>query len=125
MTRLFIAAAALAALSSVARAQSIPVTVSEWKVEMARDTVQAGAVTFRVKNAGTMVHGFQVEGPGVDKGTPQIGVGESASLRVTLKPGTYELYCPMSDLTHKNAGMVKKITVTAGTAPAAAKKPKP
>jgi len=125
MTRLFIAAAGLAALSSLARAQAIPVTVSEWKVELAHDTVRAGAVTFRVKNEGTMVHGFQVEGPGVDKGTPQIAAGESASLTVTLKPGTYELYCPMSDLTHKAAGMVKKLTVTGGAAPAAPKKPEP
>ena len=115
--------AALAALSSVAKAQSVPVTLSEWKVEVGHDTVKAGAVTFKVKNAGTMTHGFYVNGPGVQKGSHDIPAGESTSLMVTLKPGTYDVYCPMSDLTHKMAGMSHKIVVIAGDAPAAAKKP--
>jgi uncharacterized cupredoxin-like copper-binding protein len=68
-----------------------------------------------------MVHGFQVEGPGVDKGTPQIPVGQSLSLSVNLKPGTYEVYCPMAEQSHKKAGMTKKITVVADAA--APKKP--
>jgi hypothetical protein len=122
MNRQLIAACFAAAVSSVAAAQGVPVTVSEWKVEIPRDTLKAGPVTFRVKNLGTMVHGFQVEGPGVDKGTPQIPVGQSLSLNVTLKPGTYELYCPMAEQTHKKAGMTKKITVISGDA-AVPKKP--
>src|SRR6266581_3547508 len=72
MTRLFIVAAALAALSSAATAQSVPVTLSEWKIELPRDTVHAGSVTFRLKNEGNMVHGFHVTGPGVEKDAPQI-----------------------------------------------------
>jgi len=123
MTRLFIVAAALAALSSAATAQSVPVTLSEWKIELPRDTVHAGSVTFRLKNEGNMVHGFHVTGPGVEKDAPQIAAGQSLSLTVTLKPGTYELYCPMAELTHKQAGMVRKLTVIAGEAPAAPKKP--
>jgi plastocyanin len=123
MTRMLIAAALAAAVSSVASAQAVPVTLSEWKVEMARDTLRAGPVTFRVKNQGTMVHGFHVEGPGVDKETPQIPAGQSLSLTVTLKPGTYELYCPMSELTHKKAGMVRKLTVIGAEAPSVPKKP--
>jgi uncharacterized cupredoxin-like copper-binding protein len=118
MTRMLIAAGLAAAISSVASAQAIPVTVSEWKIQLSRDTVRAGAVTFRVKNEGAVVHGFRVEGPGVENETPQIAVGQSASLRVTLKPGTYELYCPMSENSHKLAGMTKKITVVAGEAEA-------
>jgi plastocyanin len=117
MTRLFIAAGFAAVFSSVAAAQAVPVTVSEWKVEIPRDTLRAGPITFRIKNSGTMVHGFHVEGPGVDKDAPQIPVGQSLSLNVTLKPGTYELYCPMAEQTHKKAGMTRKITVI-GDAPA-------
>ncbi len=122
MTRLLIAAGLAAVFSSAAAAQAVPVTLSEWKVALSRDTLPAGAVTFRVKNDGTMPHGFHVEGPGVDKETRQIAAHESASLTVNLKPGTYELYCPMSELTHKAAGMVKKITVV-GRAAAGPKKP--
>ena len=121
MNRLVIAAGLAAVFSSAAAAQAVPVTLSEWKVELSRDTLKAGPVTFRVKNTGTMVHGFQVEGPGVDKGTPQIPVGQSLSLSVNLKPGTYEVYCPMAEQSHKKAGMTKKITVVADAA--APKKP--
>jgi len=118
MTRMLIAAGLVAIVSSAATAQSVPVTLAEWKVQPARDTLQAGSVTFRVKNDGNVVHGLQIEGEGVDKGTPQIAAGQSGTLTVTLKPGTYELYCPMAENTHKMAGMSKKITVVA-----AAKKP--
>jgi uncharacterized cupredoxin-like copper-binding protein len=121
MIRSLLIAAGVAGFSSVAAAQAVPVTLTEWKVEMARDTLKAGPVTFRVKNTGTIVHGFHVEGPGVDKDTPQIPAGQTIPLTVTLKPGKYELYCPMSELSHKKAGMVKTITVIAGDA--APKKP--
>jgi uncharacterized cupredoxin-like copper-binding protein len=105
------AAALVATFSSVAAAQSVPVTLSEWKIEPGRDTVRAGSVTFRVKNEGTMVHALLVEGEGVRKESPQIAANQTLSLTVTLKPGTYDLICPMSELTHKMAGMSKKITV--------------
>ena len=123
MTRMFIVAA-LAAFSSVAAAQSVrvPVTLTEWKVDTKSDTVPSGSVTFRVTNDGSMLHAFHVEGAGVDKETRQIAKGESASLVLNLKPGTYELYCPMSDLSHKKAGMTRKLTVVAAAA-AAPKKP--
>ncbi len=122
MKRIFIAAV-FAAMSSVATAQSVNVTLAEWKVDVTRDTVHAGAVTFRVKNAGTMTHGFYVSGPGVEKGAKDIPAGQEGQLTVTLKPGTYDVYCPLADLTHKMAGMVKKIVVIPADAAAPAKKP--
>jgi uncharacterized cupredoxin-like copper-binding protein len=115
--------AALAVSSSIASAQSVAVTLSEWKVELARDTVHAGPVTFRVKNAGTMTHGFYVSGPGVEKGSHDIPAGQEGRLTVTLKPGTYDVYCPLADLTHKAAGMVKKLVVIPGEDAAPVKKP--
>ena len=33
------------------------------------------------------------------------------TLRVTLKPGTYDVFCPMADMSHKNAGMSRKLVV--------------
>jgi len=116
-------AAAIAGLSSAAGAQAVNVTLSEWKLEATRDTVHAGPVTFRVKNAGTMSHAFYVSGPGVEKGTKEIPVGQEAPLTVTLKAGTYEVYCPLADLTHKAAGMSRKIVVIPGDAAAPTKKP--
>jgi len=122
MTRILIVLA-LVVSSSAASAQAVTVTLSEWKIELTRDTVRAGPVTFRVKNAGTMTHGFYVRGDGVDQGTRDIPVQESASLTVTLKRGTYEVFCPMSDLSHKAAGMSRKVVVTAADSTVAPKKP--
>jgi plastocyanin len=112
MTRL-IAFAALAALSSVASAQAVTVTLTEWSVKLSRDTVKAGPVTFRVTNNGVMNHAFHVNGEGVDKGTREAPAKQSTSLTVTLKPGTYEVFCPMSDESHKKAGMTRKLIVIA------------
>jgi plastocyanin len=122
MTRMLIIAA-LAALSSVAEGQAVNVTLSEWKVGLARDTVRAGSVTFRLKNTGKMTHGFYVRGDGVDKGARELEAGQEGSLTLTLKPGTYEVFCPMADLTHKAAGMSRKLVVTPDDKPAEARKP--
>ena len=121
MTRLLIAAA-VAATSSVAAAQGVSVTLSEWKLGLSRDTVKAGSVTFSVANGGSMAHALFVRGTGVAKGTKDIGKGESATLTVTLKAGTYNVYCPMSDGSHKLAGMDKTLVVVEAPAAVPAKK---
>jgi len=115
----FLVLLAFAAFSSTAAAQqSIPVTLSEWKVKMARDTVPAGKITFQIKNEGQMTHGFFVRGNGVQQGAPDIPVGQSGTLTLTLKPGSYTVYCPLADLSHRKAGMLTTLVVT-GDAPAA------
>ena len=121
MSRLLIVAA-LAVSSSVAAAQGVSVTLTEWKLSLSRDTVKAGPVTFRVTNGGAMSHAFYVRGAGVDKGTRDIAKGESASLTVTLKAGTYDVFCPLADGTHKMAGISKTVVVLAADAPAPPKK---
>jgi len=114
---LILAAPSIAAAQGVA----VPVTLSEFKVELGRDTVPAGSVTFRLSNKGQMTHGFYVLGPGVDQGAREVPAGQTGSLTVKLKPGTYEVYCPLADNSHKMAGMDRKLVVTA--APAGPKKP--
>ena len=74
---------------------------------------KAGVVSFRVKNAGTILHALEVEGPGGEVKTKGIEPGKSASLRVDLsKPGSYEWYCPIGD--HKDRGMKGRIIVAGG-----------
>jgi plastocyanin len=122
MMRMIIAAGLVASsVAAAAQAVAVPVTLTEWKVEIARDTLPAGPITFRLSNKGTVTHGFYVRGEGVEKGSRELPAGESASFTVNLKPGTYEVFCPMSDNSHKAAGMVKKLVVTGAGAPA--KKP--
>src|SRR5207253_2046335 len=60
---------------------------------------------------------------GTTERTKLISPGASSTLTVTLKPGTYELYCTVPG--HKAAGMDVKITVgqTTTTAPTATTAP--
>ena len=116
-------AAALLASASAAGAQPVAVTLTEFKITMARDTVPAGAVTFRIKNTGAITHAIFVMNDTFEKGSAEVPTGQEASFTVTLKPGTYEVYCPMSDESHKKAGMTHKLIVTPAAKPAPAKKP--
>src|SRR6202011_5640076 len=82
---------------------SVEVKLSEYKIEMPA-SVGAGTTTFNVTNTGKETHGFEIEGNGIEKALkPRLKKGESGSFQVDLKPGTYEVYCPV--LGHKRGGM--------------------
>jgi uncharacterized cupredoxin-like copper-binding protein len=88
---------------------SVEVKLTEYKIEMPV-SVSAGATTFKVTNTGKETHGFEIEGNGIEKALkPRLKKGESGSLQVDLKPGTYEVYCPV--LGHKRRGMSLNLTV--------------
>src|SRR2546427_498498 len=97
------------------RAPGDPVVVSarlwEWKVELSASTVPAGTVTFTVTNAGTIPHAFEIEGHGMEKETDEIQPGSSATFTLTLKLGTYEVYCPVGEGSHKKLGMETHLKV--------------
>ncbi len=96
-------------------ASSVGVRLSEWKLELTQWTVPTGDVEFTVTNSGTVLHAFEVEGQGVEKELAPINVGATSALRLTLPPGTYELYCPIDNGAHKKMGMIAHLEVT-GTA---------
>ncbi len=103
----------LAAVPLAAAAQTTTqVRLTEWKVELSSGTVPAGPVRFDVTNAGTIPHGFEVEGHGIERQTPLIQPGHSATLSVTLRPGRYEVYCPVGEDSHKKLGMVARLDAT-------------
>ena len=90
---------------------AVRVTLSEWKVELSTASVATGAVTFTITNSGTIPHAFEVEGHGIEKETAPIQPGASATLTLKLKPGKYEVYCPVGGDSHKKLGMESHLQV--------------
>jgi len=90
---------------------AVNVRLSEWKVELSQRPIAAGTVTFAITNTGSIPHAFEVEGQGIEKATEVIMPGSSATLKITLKPGNYELYCPVGGDSHKHLGMEAHLRV--------------
>ncbi|MDR7466312.1 MAG: cupredoxin domain-containing protein [Armatimonadota bacterium] len=90
-----------------AAGQTVTVKMSEFKYEMQPTEVSAGPVTFRIENVGTVEHDFLIEG--LDKGTEALRPGQSTTLTVDLKPGTYTIFCKVAG--HKEAGMHIQLVV--------------
>ncbi len=89
----------------------VGVRLSEWKVELSQPTIDAGPVTFVVTNTGQIPHAFEVEGQGIERETEPIQPGANGTLTLALKPGTYEVYCPVGEGSHKKLGMEARLTV--------------
>src|SRR6476646_4231521 len=113
---------ALGAAMPARQGNPVPVSakLSEWAIELSEATVPTGPVTFTVTNGGTIPHAFEVEGNGTERETPLIQPGASATLTLTLKPGTYEVYCPVGEDSHKKLGMDPHLTVVDAPGSAAA-----
>ena len=91
-------------------AQNVVAKETEFKIALPKAAVHAGQVTFDVQNDGKIPHDLVVQGNGVDEKTPLLDAGQSKTLSVDLKPGTYDLYCSVPG--HKEAGMDVKLTVS-------------
>ena len=101
--------------ASTGGSASAGVTVSETEFKLAPSSAQAansGSVTVQVKNAGTTDHALVVEAPGGEVKTPTLAPGKTAVLKADLKPGTYQMYCPIDG--HKDKGMKGEIKVGGG-----------
>lgn len=73
-------------------------------------TAKAGKVTIVMANPAAISHGISVQGGGVDKDGPVVGMGATSTITVSLKPGKYTFYCPVPG--HRAGGMMGTLTVT-------------
>jgi uncharacterized cupredoxin-like copper-binding protein len=101
VARLLLSGLAFGAPAPAPAPAAVNVKLSEWKVELSAGTIAAGTVTFTVTNAGSIPHALEVEGQGIEQETGVIQPGASATLTLTLKAGTYEVYCPVGNDSHK------------------------
>jgi uncharacterized cupredoxin-like copper-binding protein len=73
-------------------------------------TATAGEDTFVLTNDASLPHNLEIEGNGVEAGpTDTISGGQTAQLKVDLKPGTYTFFCAVPG--HREAGMEGPLTV--------------
>jgi uncharacterized cupredoxin-like copper-binding protein len=94
--------------------KTIQVKETEFKLQPAEITLdEPGTYVFKVVNSGDTDHALEVEGEGIEEETEEIEPGQSAELKVKLKAGTYELYCPVDG--HAEEGMEGKLTVKEGS----------
>jgi uncharacterized cupredoxin-like copper-binding protein len=83
----------------------------EFAFKLSTRKFSQGSYVFDFANNGHVPHNLTITGPGVNKAaTPTIAPNTMANLKVTLKPGTYDLYCSVPG--HKQAGMNAEITVS-------------
>ena len=93
--------------------KAVTVTLTEWKIEMPR-TLPAGAYNLKITNSGKHAHTLKIKSAAFEvKLARNLNPGESAELKIDLKPGVYEVYCPIgfSPLDHSHRGMELQLTV--------------
>lgn len=102
-----------AAGSTSVAGKRVDVTLKNYSITVVgKPHLAPGTYTFHVTNQGPSSHNLTVNGPGVvNKATPTFPPG-TQNLTVTLKNGTYELYCSVPG--HKQLGMDTHITVGSG-----------
>ena len=119
------AAASLeAVMAAPAGASSSTTTVkaveTDFHIALSKKTFTAGRYVFVAVNKGQTTHALQITGPGLSNATTKdIQPGQTTKLTVTLKKGTYDVFCPVPG--HKMLGMNQNIAVaglSVGAAPA-------
>lgn len=98
--------------TSAPAAQTVTFTETEFKITTASTSLKAGSYTFDVENKGSFPHDLHIATPdGSEIGaTSVIQPGASATLQVSLKAGSYTIWCAVDS--HRAQGMQGTLTVT-------------
>jgi plastocyanin len=103
---LALAFAAPAVARSSAHATTVDVKAKDFSFVLSTKTVQAGRVTFVIRNDGHTAHDFAIAG----HTSKTIAPGKSTRLMVTLKRGSYPYKCTIDS--HAKLGMKGSLRVT-------------
>ncbi|GAA2862243.1 hypothetical protein GCM10010517_21110 [Streptosporangium fragile] len=87
----------------------VKVIESEFFIALSKKNFHPGTHTFRIRNVGFAPHALSIKGPGVSTTSKVIPGGGRAKLTVSLKKGTYRVWCPVDR--HLQKGMATTIRV--------------
>lgn len=94
-------------------ARAVKAELREWKISLNSPSVSSGRVTIEVHNSGAAAHSFEIEGNGIEQRTRPVAPDSTVTLSLELKPGKYDIYCPLGSGLHKKMGMTASLAVQA------------
>ena len=94
-------------------ARVVKAELREWKISLNSPRVSSGRVTIDVHNSGATAHSFEIEGNGIEERTRPVAPDSTVTLSLELKPGKYDIYCPLGSGLHKKMGMTASLAVQA------------
>ena len=106
-----VAVAGVVAQPGSSRSAAVRITEREYRITLPPLDLHAGAMRFEIRNTGKLRHDFAIAGNGVKARTPVIRPGRTAVLNVTLKQGSYMVWCPLPG--HAAKGMKATLIVGA------------
>jgi plastocyanin len=112
-----------ASAAAVYAQSTTTVVMAEFTFAPDKMVVPAGRDTFVLQNTGQFPHNVHIEGNGVsvDVSPNPVAGGDSFTGAVNLAPGTYDVWCPVSN--HRDRGMIGTLTVAGAAAGGAAQVP--
>jgi uncharacterized cupredoxin-like copper-binding protein len=107
-------ASSSAAPSAAAAGGTTAVTAieTEFHIALSKKSFAPGTYKFTAVDKGHLQHNLVIDGPGVNmaKTAGLLSPGQSASVTVTLRKGSYDIFCGVPG--HKAEGMNVNITVS-------------
>lgn len=105
--------AATTTAAPTATAQAVTIHEKEFSLDPAQLTLKAGTVTFSLTDDGKFPHDLHIAPAGTTNevgASQQMTAGGTSTFTVTLKAGTYDMWCGVDS--HRTRGMQGTITVT-------------
>jgi uncharacterized cupredoxin-like copper-binding protein len=106
------APSAAASGAAVGASTAVTATETEFHIALSKKSFSPGTYKFTAVDKGHLQHNLVINGPGVNmaKTAGLLSPGQSASVTVTLRQGSYDIFCGVPG--HKAEGMNVNITVS-------------
>jgi uncharacterized cupredoxin-like copper-binding protein len=96
--------AALPTTPAEAATKTVKAVETDFHIALSTKSFTPGTYIFDAENKGHATHALTITGPGLKNATTKdLSPGQSAKLKVTLKKGKYDIFCPVPG--HKALGM--------------------